>query len=342
MRTFSATGTFRNSGYNIEPASSRPTELGASLRQVRLRRYSRQHFEWISTVEQTLGSITVAEVMRAMRALFTDAAEMTGPALRRASLDHYPRTGAVLGRWLSLDSIATRRDSTRTRVRLVIGIHIDRLAAMYPGYAAALRPMVGARFHCVAIDDAAAEWARVDLLQHRFSLEIATTRSGHLAPLTGAVRPMPDSLRLHSDIATKISFFTVGVHDLWTRFTLLDNPHVLGWRFQFQSEPKWDFPLGLEHLVTAALAQPFTGPGGKYEVLVTDSVGVGARFQQEIVFDVQESPIVRWLGGASSQLYGAFSDSATVQENAFYASVVSAARGDVNASGNRALTSTAH
>jgi hypothetical protein len=120
---------------------------------------------------------------------------------------------------------------------------------------------------------------------------------------------------------------------------LLDAPHVLGWRFQFQQEPRWDFPLMLEHLVSASLAQPFTGPGGLSEAWVADSTGGAALYRQRITFEVEESAIVRWLGGASAQMYGAFSDSSTAEENAFYASFLSAAREDLRTAalvGNRA------
>ena len=329
-RMLSVTGTIRNNHYDVAPDTAIPVELGASLRRVRLERLSRRHFRWTSTVEQTLGSFTVQDLVRGIQAAFREAAGMTGAELREASLSRYPHAAAVLGRWLSLDSIVTKRDSLKTHVRLVVGIHMDRLASIYPSYAASLRMIAeAAQFHCVATDGSGAEWARVVLGGGRFTMEIATTRAGHLAPLTGPPRPMPDTLRLNSAVSTKISLFSVGVHDLITRFTLLDAPHVLGWRFQFQQEPKWDFPLMLEHLVSASLSQPFTGPGGLSEAWVADSTGGAALYRQLITFEVEESAIVRWLGGASAQMYGAFSDSSTVEENAFYASFLSAAREDL-------------
>ena len=243
-RTLSVTGTIRNNHYYIAPDTAIPVELGASLRRVRLERLSRRHFRWTSTVEQTLGSFTVQDLVRGIQAAFRDAAGMTGAELREASLSRYPHAAAVLGRWLSLDSIVTRQDSLKTHVRLVVGIHINQLASIYPSYAASLRMIAeAAQFHCVARDSSGAEWARVVLGGGRFAMEIATTRAGHLAPLTGPPRPMPDTLRLNSAVSTKISLFSVGVHDLITRFTLLDAPHVAGWRFQFQQEPKWDLPL---------------------------------------------------------------------------------------------------
>ncbi len=331
-RTLTIGATFRDGHYDVVPDSAAPADLGASRRIVRLQRFGRQQFRWTMFVEQALGSLTVEDLDRAIRAILGQAAQMTNSVFRAAETARYPRTAAALSRLLSLDSLVTRRDSLRTRIRLIVGVNIARLASTYPHYAAALRTTAEpTRIHAVATDDLGAEWLRLDFGGGRFALEIATTPTGHVAPLGGPLRPLPDSLTLHTDYSTKMSMFSFGVRDLVSHITLFDRAHVYGARLVFTREPTWDFPLALDRLVTAPLARPFADSGARYELLVADTVGRQTEFQQRYEFDVEESPILRWLNRVSAHLNTAFSDSATAELNAFFANFLAAARADIRA-----------
>ena len=127
------------------------------------------------------------------------------------------------------------------------------------------------------------------------------------------------------------SLFSVGVRDLVSHVALLDRPHVYGARLVFTQQPEWDFPLALDRLVTTPLARPFADSGARYEILVTDTAGAQTEFQQSYAFNVEESPILRWLDRVNEQFNNAFSDSATAEANAYFASFLAAARADVRA-----------
>lgn len=331
-RSLTIDATFRDGRYDVVPDSAAPVDLGASRRIVRLQRFGRQQFRWTTFVEQTLGSLTVEDLDRAIRTVLGQAAQMTSGAFRAAEALRYPRAAAVLSRLLSFDSLVTRRDSLRTRIRLVVGVHLARLASAYPHYATALGTTAEpTRIHAVATDDRGAEWLRLDFGGDRFALDIAATPAGRVAPLGGPLRPLPDSLILHIDYSTKMSMFSFGVRDLVSHVTLFDRAQVYGARLVFTREPTWDFPLALDRLVTSPLARPFADSGIRYELLVTDSVGRQTEFQQRYELDVEESPILRWLNRVSAHLNTAFSDSATTELNAYFASFLAATRADIRA-----------
>jgi hypothetical protein len=341
-RTLAVHGAFRDGRYEAVADSAAPVDLGVSQRIVRLQRTSRQQYRWTAIVQQALGSVTVVDIDRVVRTILGEAAQMTGAALRAAEASRYPRASAVLSRLLSLDSLTTRRDALRTHVRLVVGVHLARLASTYPHYATALRTTAEpTRVHAVATDDHNVEWLRVDFGDGRFAMEIAATPAGHLAPLSGPPGRLPDTLILHMDYSTKMSsLFSVGVRDLVSHVVLLDQPHVYGARLLFTQAPQWDFPLALDRLVTTTLARPFADSGGRYDILVTDTAGAQTEFQQSYAFSVEESPILRWLDRVNAQLNNAFSDSATADMNAYFASLLAAARADVRA--DRALATGQH
>jgi hypothetical protein len=307
-----------------------------------LQRTSRQQYRWTAIVQQALGSVEVEDIDRVVRTVLGEAAQMTGAAFRAAEASRYPRASAVLSRWFSLDSLTTSRDALRTRVRLVVGVHLAQLASTYPHYATALRTTAEpTRIHAVATDDYNAEWLRVDFGDGRFAMEIAATPAGHLAPLSGPQRPLPDSLILRMDYSTKMSsLFSIGVRDLVSHVALLDRQHVYGARLVFTQEPQWDFPLALDRLVTTTLARPFADSGARYDILVTDTAGARTEFQQSYAFNVEESLILRWLDRVNAQHNNAFSDSATAEMNAYFASLLAALRADVRA--ERSLATEQH
>ena len=182
-RTLVVHAAFRDGRYEAVADSAAPVDLGASRRIVRLQRTSRQQYRWTAFVEQALGSVTVEDIDRVVRTILGEAAQMTGAALRAAEASRYPRASAVLSRLLSLDSLTTTRDALRTRIRLVVGVHLARIASTYPHYATALRTTAEpTRIHSVATDDHNAEWLRVDFADGRFAMEIAATIRG--APRT--------------------------------------------------------------------------------------------------------------------------------------------------------------
>ncbi len=330
-RRFTVTGRFLGDHYVVMPDTAAPVELGASRRDIRLERLTRRDFRWTTLIEQNLGSIATTDLDRAVTAILAGAASTPGRTIRAATHTRYPRAGVVLGRLVSLDSVDTRQmRRVPTRIRLVMGLHVDRLAVAYPAYAQALsRVVTPTRIHCVVTDADNVVWARIDFDGARLSMDVAATRDGHFAPLIGAARPMPDSLVLHANVSTKVFMFSLGAREISSRIQLLRAEHRRVWRFTLRDEPTWDFPLALDRLVKSSLARPFADSGARYEIVVSDTVGPQTTLQRRGELTVQESPIVRSIAGFASAITATFSGDALSEENAFFASVLAAIRADV-------------
>ncbi len=331
IRRFTITGRFLGDHYVVMPDTAAPVELGASRRDIRLERLTRRDFRWTTLIEQTLGSIATTDLDRAVSTVLAEAARTPGRTLRAMTRTRYARAGAVLGQLVSLDSVDTKQmRDLPTRIRLVMGVHIDQLAVAYPAYANALsRVLAPTRIHCVVTDADNAEWGRIDFDGARFSMDVAATRDGHFAPLDGPARGMPNSLVLHADVSTKVFMFSLGARDLSSQIELLRAEHTRGWRFTFHQEPTWDFPLALDQLIKSSLARPFADGGARYEIVVSDTVGPQTTLQRRGVLIVEESPIVRSLAGLVSAVTVPFSGDALAEENAFFASILAAIRADV-------------
>ena len=150
--------------------------------------------------------------------------------------------------------------------------HAAGLDATYPAYAAYLRKYVSpAKLRFSLSDSASGAWFELALNHDVVTMDFRATRDGHFAPLTGAVRPMPDSLQLLSDIHGKVWIFSVGMSELLADFTVIHSAHERGWDFRFHHDPHWHLPLFADHFVKTPLRRPFAGDGTRYRVTVRDS-----------------------------------------------------------------------
>lgn len=321
-----------------------PKRLAESRHEVRLVRVGKNQYQWTTSVIQVVGSITADDVDRVVGSMLTAAATASQPALEAGSRATFPRTALALGQLLSLDTVRKEpRADGSTLVRLSIGIHPDDIRAQAPAYAAALHKYVpSARIRCTLSDPrastdsgagtaATARWFEVQLADSRLTLTMRATRDGHFAPLEGAPRPMPDSLALLVNVHEKAWLFSVGFTDLVADFMVERSAHVRGWHVRFHHEPKWHLPFFVDHLVRSPLRRPFTGEGADYRILVRDTSGGPTRLVRGARVDVQESTIMKWLGGLGASTMGEFSGKTEAEEIAFYADVFAALRADINA-----------
>lgn len=332
-RALTVGGSFRAGRYVVATEAAEPTDLGASRRDIRLDRVSREDFRWSTSIVQTLGPLTVDDIDRFLAIALSQAATHSGAALRAQSGRRYPGVAAVLGPVLSLDSVRTGRAAGQpTRVRLVLGLHVAGLEPRYASYAAAVqKTILPLRLRCVVTDPDGHPWARLEIASGRLVTTFAATRDGHFAPLTGRAQVLPDSLVLSADVSTQVWMITVGAHDILADVVSLRRPHAAGWRFAFRREPAWDLPLALDHLVRMPLARPFADSGSSYQVVIVDSAGRSTLFERRGVLAIEESLIMRWLSSVAGAVTGAYSDTATREEEAFFASVLRAARADLQA-----------
>jgi hypothetical protein len=131
----------------------------------------------------------------------------------------------------------------------------------------------------------------------------------------GPPRPMPDSLRLVSDLSMHVKLFDVGWHDLTTDFTISRGDRSRSWLFIARTEPQWDLPLVTARLIRTPLRRPFQGAGSSFEVAVIDSAGGQTILARRAHLDVKESAIMRFLSSLVARVFDDL-DAAVEQEEA--------------------------
>jgi hypothetical protein len=189
-----------------------------------------------------------------------------------------------------------------------------------------------ARYKIALADGRGGRWldARADdnVLTFRFR-----TRGGQLLALDGAARPMPDSLQFHVDAFAKFLVFEVGVTQMVADFVNLRGENERGWLMRFRRPPKWHFPLAVNYLIRSSLNRPFEGSGMLFRLSLRDGEAAGAQtvLARRLDLAVEESAIVRWLGGLGFSAMNDFAGRAEVEENRFTAEALQALRADVRA-----------
>ena len=97
---------------------------------------------------------------------------------------------------------------------------------------------------------------------------------------------------------------------------------------RFRHEPDWHFPLAVNTFIRTSLRHPFLGDGITLRVSVRDNVGAQSLLSREAALAVQESAIVRWLGGLGNSAMSDFAGRAEAEENRYVFEILSALRAD--------------
>ena len=235
-----------------------------------------------------------------------------------------------MGRLATLDTLDVRPlpDGSAT-VDLSVSLHPDRLAAQHPHFAQYLRKYVQpARYAFTIADRRGARWIVATARQNRLTFRLRTTRDGRLAPLEGPVRAMPDTLVMRGEAFAKFSVFTVGRRGLEATVAILDDPRERGFELRFRREPKWEFPLAVNHLISAALRRPFSGDGMQLRVSLRGRADGRTVIARRVTAQVQEGAIVRWLGGLGAGAMDEFAGRTEEDENQFTAALFDALADD--------------
>jgi hypothetical protein len=141
--------------------------------------------------------------------------------------------------------------------------------------------------------------------------------AGRLTSLHGPPRPWPDTLRLLSNVSLKVKLFTVGVHDMASDFVITNRGRERSWTILSQREPKWDLPFITERLLRAPLRRPFEGQGALLRFAVRDTAGGQTILSRHTRLEVQESAIMRFLGGLAAHALGDLDDRVEQEEDRF-------------------------
>lgn len=310
------------------PAPDRP---GEARHVIRLARTGDGVYQWNTLVDHAVGPVRAADVAGVVGAALARF-EQPAPAVRAELQATLPRTSAALGRLATLDSVHTAPvgdGSTRVDLRAVL--HPDRLAGTMPAFAAFVRKYISASRLALEVGDGrGARWLDVraarDTIVFRFRLQ-----DGHLLALDGPARALPPQAELRMSAVTRYLLFDVGATDLVGDLTSVRAAHERGWLVRWHRAPSWKIPLGMRHLINGSLNRPFAGDGMRLALTLRDVDGAQTLVQRRFDVAVQESAIVRWLGGLGSKAMSDLSGRAEVEQDRFTAEVLRAMAADIDA-----------
>ncbi len=313
------------------PAVAMPVKLGDSRHLIALEQLGESDWAWRTRVDNAVGPMPPSRADDVIQALFLSA-ERSATLLRADYRAVFPRTSTALGRLFTIDSIGTRpQPDGSTLVTLQILVSGDRLERSFPAFAKYIGKYVApARYRYRLADRTGADWfdaeARDQVLTVRFR-----THDGHLQPLLGAARRMPDTLQVHVDALAKISFFTVGITGMEGEFVHVKTARERGWAMRFTKDPTWHLPLITERLLRSPLRRPFAGKGVLFTLGFRNGSDGQTVLSRQFDVTVRESAIMRFLGNLGFTAMNDFAGKVEVEENRFIAETMAAFRADVAA-----------
>ena len=328
-------GTFVDGKYSLVsridvPAPRKPAD---GRHAITLSRLSDNEFRWDTAVDFAIGGIRPAEVASVLARLVASAEGKTEREARADLAASAPRTSGALGQLFSLDSLRPARlTDGSTAVTLVVGIHSDRLRRRFPAFGDYVRRYVDpVQYQVVVTDQGGRPYFEAVAADQQMTIRLRTC-DGVLVPLSGALRPMPDTLVMQVDFRARIKHLGVGFHGL--RMELVHVRHDASensWVVTARHEPEWDFPLATARLIRAPLRRPFAGEGSLFRIGVRgDGTGPTVIMRQIRLF-VEESAILRFLNSLSGTAFSEFEDRVDQEENAWLREVFAGMRADARA-----------
>ena len=276
----------------------RPGSFADYRGEWRLERLRGDEFEWMALEELALGHATLGDLSRFSSALLRGAGSSPpgeAAALLRSEL---PRTAAALGRLMSLDSLLLRKDAFGcTEVAVEASLHPNDIRAFAPLYARYLDDvLMGTRFEATATDSMGGSWWHAKFWNGRMALRLRT-QDGHMVPLSGPPRPMPDSVQVTSAGSSKTGIFRSGYHGLVFNLEFSSAPGEKSLCARFPKAPEWDLPFLVPLLLRGALNRPFEGDGAALAFALEETPGEGTVVKRRYRIAVRETWIIRWMGG---------------------------------------------
>ena len=330
-RTLSLLGTHTPTGYLFTPRAfvPIPNTTGDARHIIQLHRRGESEYDWETAVDHAIGTVAARDVASALTAFLSTPQQAAAGGVRLESQALFPRTSRVLGELFSLDSLrATPLGDGSASVLVRFHMDPDRIKTSRPNFSKYLDKYVTpARYRLRLQDGRGAVWLVASGEDNVFSISYRV-RDGQLLALNGPPRPIPDSLQIAVDFSAKFMIFRVGVSDLVGNFAFVRADDERGWLMHFRREPDWHFPLFANNLIRTALKHPFKGEGITVRVSVRDRPGAQSLLTRQASVSVQESAIVRWLGGLGNSAMSDFAGRAESEENRYVFEVLSALRAD--------------
>ncbi len=288
-------------------------------------------YRWDTSVDFGLGSARPKDLALVVSRLLV-AGEGLGEREARADLaTSTPRTAAILGTVFTLDTLRpTALQDGSTAVTLGISIHSDRLRQRFPAFGDYVARYVDpARFRILLTDGSGTPYLEATA-KDRFLTVRLRSHAGHLVPLAGPARPMPDTLVMLIDLTVKVKMFNVGFHDLSMDFvnvTRGDREH--DWVMTAKKEPHWNLPFISARLLRGPLRYPFSGEGALLRFGVRSGDGDAPTvLVRQSRLAVQESSVLKFLNSLTSTAMDDFGTRVEHEENEWLREVFRALRDD--------------
>lgn len=328
-----AHGSLTDRGYRFDVGDrGRLETVGDTRHTISLRRIGDGEYQWGTGVDFAIGSLTAKDASAMVEHLFTAAHERDATMLKLATRGALPRTSAVMARLFTIDSLITRPGPQGTTVvTLVAGIHTETLRRTAPHFADYVEKYVGgSRYRFLVTDRNGAPFFEAIGADRRLSIRYRTGPDGLVSTL-GPARPLPDSLRLVSDLTMRVKMFDVGWRNLVTDFTIGRTERSRSWLFVARAEPEWNLPLVTARLIRTPLRRPFQGAGSSFEVAVIDSAGGQTLLARRARLEVKESAILRFLSSLVARIFDDLDAGVEREEAEFVRELMAAFQQDARA-----------
>lgn len=312
-------GRYRLETRPFLPPPTRPGDTHHVVTLEHLPQLGESVYRWDTRVDLAVGSVTAEEVSLLTSMLLTTADGRGERELRDDYRAAFPRATAAFGHGFTIDSIhAAPGGAGTTSVTISATFRPELMQPRYPALAGYLDRYLGPAKYRFVLSDPDDKAALFELVGRNRTLTARyRIHHGTLTTLAGTPRPWGDSLRLTSDVSLKVKLFTVGFTDLVADFVISNTGHNRAWTITARSEPKWKLPLFTESLIRSPLRRPFEGQGSMFRLAVRDSAGTQTIFSRRTRLDVQESAIMRFLGGLSSNVLGDLDTAVEADEDRF-------------------------
>jgi hypothetical protein len=327
-------GTTQSTGYTfaVNHGMGLPRLVGDSRHIMRLSPLGEDEYQWATDVDHNVGVMTPVRAGAVFTALLASA-ERAPTSIRSDYRAAFPRTMQAVGRLFVLDSVATQSQSDgSTIVTMHVFLDANKLRATNAMMAKYVDKYVGnAKYRLRLTDAAGVEWFDANAEKAERVVLRFRSKNGALQPLTGAARPMPDTLQIDVDAQAKFGLFTVGVTDMIGSFVQVRTPNERGWLMRFQKEPEWHLPLATKQLIRSPLRRPFQGSGILFRIGFRNSPNAPTMLYRKFDVAVRESAIMRFLGSLGFTAMSDYAGGVEAEENRFLAEMFAAMRADVKA-----------
>jgi hypothetical protein len=305
VRILETFGSFTDEKYVLAshrgvPAPAKPAD-GRHI--TTLSRLTDSHYRWDTTVDFALGSVRPNDIALVISRLLTAGEGLSERDARADILASAPRTSVALSGAFSLDSLhpVQLADGT-TAVTLGIAVHSEQLKLRFPAFGDYVHRYVDpARFHFFIADRAGVGYVDAQY-RDRFLTIRLRSQGGHLIPLSGPPKPIPDTLMVTADFSLKVKVFTVGFHDLSMEFVnSAHSDRERDWTVTARKEPSWNLPFITARLIRAPLRYPFSGEGALFRM----GLRAGDGDQPTVLvrqsrLAVQESAVLKFINSLSN------------------------------------------